>query len=170
MANKSYYELLKHPKWQAKRLRILERAGFKCELCVRDDITLHVHHTIYRKGRKPWEYDDSELLCFCEECHGHNEEHRVELRELIGFIDRKSFGLDFFQLLSYVRAMAASHKPKDGNNWLPAIPGDEVGLAHFFGLSVEDVQSAAGDEWRVEYSVLERMAAEKATAGEVADG
>jgi len=31
----SYYELLKHPKWQKKRLEILQRANFECVKCVK---------------------------------------------------------------------------------------------------------------------------------------
>jgi len=31
--NKTYYGLLKHPKWQKKRLEVMENAGFECEDC-----------------------------------------------------------------------------------------------------------------------------------------
>lgn len=54
----SYYDLFKHPKWQKKRLKILELAGFECERCGAKNKTLHVHHKYYEKGLKPWEYPD----------------------------------------------------------------------------------------------------------------
>lgn len=65
----SYYELLKHPQWQKKRLLVLERAAFCCENCGSGENTLHVHHTYYESGRKPWEYPDESLHALCEQCH-----------------------------------------------------------------------------------------------------
>lgn len=69
----SYYEQLKHPKWQKRRLEILNASNFKCKRCGAGDDTLHVHHRHYVKGRMVWEYDDSELIALCEFCH--QEEH-----------------------------------------------------------------------------------------------
>jgi hypothetical protein len=40
----SYYDLLKHPEWQKKRLKVLEAAEFECATCGSKDKTLHVHH------------------------------------------------------------------------------------------------------------------------------
>jgi hypothetical protein len=64
-----YAELLKHPKWQRKRLEVLEAADWKCTRCGETEVTLNVHHTEYRKGAKPWEYSLDELDCLCEHCH-----------------------------------------------------------------------------------------------------
>lgn len=75
----SYYELLKHPKWQKKRLKALERAEFTCERCGAQDKTLHVHHGYYGKGKKPWEYEDDTLHVLCGECHETEETKRDEL-------------------------------------------------------------------------------------------
>jgi 5-methylcytosine-specific restriction endonuclease McrA len=66
----AYADLLKDPRWQKKRLEIMERAGWKCELCGNRTLTLHVHHTRYDRRRKPWQYENRELLCICEVCHG----------------------------------------------------------------------------------------------------
>ncbi|HCY39778.1 MAG TPA: hypothetical protein DHV48_00200 [Prolixibacteraceae bacterium] len=30
---------------------------------------LHVHHTYYQRGKKPWEYPDSSLETYCQSCH-----------------------------------------------------------------------------------------------------
>lgn len=65
----TYAEKLKHPKWQKRRLEILEAHGFKCSTCQSGDKTLHVHHRRYRKGAEPWEYGDDDLDCLCEDCH-----------------------------------------------------------------------------------------------------
>lgn len=75
----SYSDLLKDPRWQRKRLEILESRGWVCENCGDSDKTLHVHHVRYVKGRMPWEYDGSELKVFCEKCHKerHDQAERV---------------------------------------------------------------------------------------------
>lgn len=72
----SYSDLLKDPRWQRKRLEVMEAAGFACELCRATDKTLNVHHAKYVRGRKPWEYDRSELHCLCEGCH--RSEHGIQ--------------------------------------------------------------------------------------------
>lgn len=59
----------KHPMWQKKRLEALNDAGFMCQRCCGDEEQLHVHHKVYVKGRKIWEYAISELSVLCESCH-----------------------------------------------------------------------------------------------------
>ncbi len=66
---KSYSELLRDPRWQRRRLEILNRANFACERCHDKTQTLHVHHKLNRKGAAPWDYSDSELQALCETCH-----------------------------------------------------------------------------------------------------
>jgi hypothetical protein len=65
----TYAEKLKDPRWQRKRLQILERENFTCEQCEDKTKTLHVHHYYYVKGRDPWDYPDFALAVLCEECH-----------------------------------------------------------------------------------------------------
>jgi hypothetical protein len=67
--NKTYSEKLKDPRWQKKRLQILERDEWLCRTCGRGDKTLHVHHSEYISGRDPWEYEDKYLIVLCEDCH-----------------------------------------------------------------------------------------------------
>jgi hypothetical protein len=47
----------------------MELAEFRCENCKSDEDTLNVHHLTYHKGSELWEYDDHELICYCESCH-----------------------------------------------------------------------------------------------------
>lgn len=73
MAKMTYAEQLKHPNWQRRRLEALKAARFECQNCGEKEITLHVHHRRYVKGRMVWEYSDEELRVLCERCHA--EEH-----------------------------------------------------------------------------------------------
>ena len=66
---KDYSDLYKHPEWQKKRLKILERDSWKCWKCWEDNETLAVHHCYYKRGAKPWEYPDGALITLCQSCH-----------------------------------------------------------------------------------------------------
>lgn len=70
-----YKEQIKNPLWQRRRLEILNRDNFTCQICGCKDKTLHVHHTAYIKGKMIWEYPDRMLITMCEDCH--KEEHRL---------------------------------------------------------------------------------------------
>jgi hypothetical protein len=72
---KSYSEKLKDPRWQKKRLEILERDNFACTICGDEKSTLHVHHTVYLSGHEPWEYNEWQLITLCEDCH--QSEHSI---------------------------------------------------------------------------------------------
>ena len=65
----NYSELLKDPRWQKKRLKIMERDNFQCQITFEKDKTLCVHHKKYIKGKKPWEYANKDLITITEELH-----------------------------------------------------------------------------------------------------
>ena len=69
MSKESYQKLLRDPRWQKKRLEIMNRDGFQCVDCGAEDKTLNVHHLYYGAGLAPWEYENSSLVTLCEECH-----------------------------------------------------------------------------------------------------
>jgi len=58
------------PRWQRKRLEILQRDDFKCQAeCGAAGKELHVHHFYYVSGRAPWEYPNDALITLCKDCH-----------------------------------------------------------------------------------------------------
>jgi hypothetical protein len=63
----TYGEKLKDPRWQKKRLEILQRDNWTCRYCGSDKHTLHVHHFKYFK--EPWDIENDKLITFCEDCH-----------------------------------------------------------------------------------------------------
>lgn len=68
--NNEFWDQYKDPRWQKKRLKIMERDEFMCTSCQDNGNTLNVHHKVaYRKNVKPWEYEDDELTTLCEICH-----------------------------------------------------------------------------------------------------
>lgn len=66
---KSYSDKLKDPRWQKKRLKILERDNWACRFCDDTEETLHVHHLSYEGKKYPWEVSDDSLITYCETCH-----------------------------------------------------------------------------------------------------
>lgn len=66
--NSNYEEELKDVRWLKKRIEILTKANFRCKWCG-STYDLQVHHKKYKKGRRPWEYSNEELVCICGNCH-----------------------------------------------------------------------------------------------------
>jgi hypothetical protein len=74
-----YAELLKDPRWQKKRLEIMERDKWTCQTCLGKESTLTVHHKSYKKDDDgkfldPWDYSGGDLITLCEFCHESEEE------------------------------------------------------------------------------------------------
>ena len=87
MQKMTYSEQLKHPNWQKKRLEMLTAADWCCTQCGTKEITLHVHHKQYAKGRMAWEYQSHELEVLCEECHEKAHVISDELKFLLLQVD-----------------------------------------------------------------------------------
>jgi hypothetical protein len=63
----AYSDQLKDPRWQRKRLEILQRDNFTCLLCEDTRTTLAIHHLDYNGN--PWDIPDSLLKTVCFHCH-----------------------------------------------------------------------------------------------------
>lgn len=72
----NYKQKLLDPRWQRKRLEILQRDDFKCRFCNNHENTLHVHHLSYQGN--PWETPNEHLLTLCEDCHADETHNRKE--------------------------------------------------------------------------------------------
>ena len=64
----TYSEKLRDPRWQRKRLEILQRDDWACLSCGDKEKSLQVHHIVYRK-LDPWAYPDELYQTLCEDCH-----------------------------------------------------------------------------------------------------
>jgi|688.fasta_scaffold2219293_1 hypothetical protein len=65
----TYAEKLKDPRWQKKRLEIMQRDEFTCQICKSKTKTLHIHHLDYEFGLEPWNYPNTYYKTLCEDCH-----------------------------------------------------------------------------------------------------
>ena len=105
--NQNYSELLKHPKWQKKRLMVMKLQDFSCEICGTEDKTLNVHHMYYDKNLKPWEYPDQSLHCLCENCHKEIQEIQNQIKKQIGKIEIS----DIEKVLGYLKGLESTWYP-----------------------------------------------------------
>lgn len=87
----TYKEKLLDPRWQKKRLEILERDKWHCQSCCSNTKTLHVHHLDYISGNDPWDYSNEYLITLCYDCHEEVGRERKIFEERI----IKSFRLNF---------------------------------------------------------------------------
>lgn len=83
----TYAEQLKDPRWQKKRLKIMERDNFACVACGNTKRELHVHHGVYIKGLLAWEYELKYLHTLCNLCHDTTELFMPLIYRLIGEIN-----------------------------------------------------------------------------------
>lgn len=103
----TYSEQLKHPKWQKKRLSILERDQWCCQLCSDTESNLQVHHKEYISGRKPWEYEDSNFQTLCKHCHSVVEYFKS--KNLIPIISSKNI-VETFEDIMTIASILKSNK------------------------------------------------------------
>lgn len=68
-ARRSYRKKLLDPRWQKKRLKVLERDDWACKSCGAKKRTLHVHHLGYAASGNPWDVEDVDLVTLCDQCH-----------------------------------------------------------------------------------------------------
>ncbi len=87
----NYSEKLKDPRWQKKRLEILNRDKFTCQYCKDTNSTLIVHHLHYYPDTEPWEYCNGQLITLCETCHNKERNRNVLEKCLIEHVEHLSF-------------------------------------------------------------------------------
>lgn len=159
-----YARKLQDPRWQKRRLEILEKAGWECENCGNASKTLHVHHKHYEWGRDPWEYPDENLECLCSECH-------EQVGMLQKALKREISGLSSAMLdrtLGYIRGLREHWDyclAEDDKKILVENHEQAMGLADCFGCDVDDVISLVGSGYYVTARELDensRLAKKKA--------
>jgi len=79
----AYLEKLRDPRWQKKRLEVLTRDDWCCQMCFDSKSTLHVHHMYYEAGHEPWDYPLTTFRTLCETCHTEEGESKRETEAIL---------------------------------------------------------------------------------------
>jgi len=128
--SEDYAEKLKNPRWQKKRLQILERDGWMCQRCLDTETTLHVHHRTYVSGREPWDVPDELLVTLCEGCHKEETERRKAYEKQLLEALRYHFFFDDIEELAVAFAdMKSDHRGSTISSALSHVISDESSLA-----------------------------------------
>lgn len=97
----TYAEKLKDPRWQKKRLEIMERDEFTCQNCGTKNDCLHIHHKTYEFGNDPWNYEDKNFITLCEVCHKQEELNKIYLNHTIKYLLKNGYtNIDILDLLT----------------------------------------------------------------------
>lgn len=135
----SYFDLLTHPEWQEKCLKIMSDARFECSRCGDKETTLMIYHSYYEKGLAPWEYPDESLHCLCEECYKKAQELKTLIKRQFGKIKLS----DNERLLGYMYALESISSSMAA---LDVISSEVArGIGDCWGLSAEEVLEALQD-------------------------
>ena len=146
-----YSEKLRDPRWQRKRLEVMEAAGFRCRWCEDETETLNVHHSYYEKGLEPWEYPNDSLHCLCESCHSARHELEARIARTMAVFDEPA-------LLGIMGFVLGLRMLEYGPEAIADVPqtGDEfAGLARAWCLKETDiVPYRDGDRYKISYKQL----------------
>lgn len=63
-----YSKKFKYPRWQRKRLEVIQRDHWKCRICGENETTLYVHYLEHTKP-DPWDEPIDNLITLCEDCY-----------------------------------------------------------------------------------------------------
>src|SRR5574343_594541 len=106
----SYLAKLRDPRWQKKRLDILQRDQWTCQLCDDKKTTLTVHHRYYLPRQEPWDYPDECLVTLCEYCHRAETEAWPEIIDTMSFALKSRF---WATSADYIACNLGSTKPNN---------------------------------------------------------
>ncbi len=102
MNQKAFFAKYKDPRWQKKRLEIMEKSYFACEMCYDKESTLNVHHKYYIAGNDPWDYKDEALTTLCENCHNREHQRKDDFEMFLKLMKERFSFTDFAHILSAI--------------------------------------------------------------------
>lgn len=75
---RAYSEKVRDPRWQRRRLEVLQRDGWMCRNCGATTKTLEVHHLMYWSRLEMWDVDSVFLETLCTDCHWDKTSKKTE--------------------------------------------------------------------------------------------
>ena len=129
----SYSEKLRDPRWQKKRLCVMQRDGFACRDCGDEKSTLQVRHCHYEKGG-PWATDERLLLTLCGDCHQKRGDLESDGKRALGFIFANSSNASDDESLRELIVSLVSNVDQQGR--VTIVSDEEIQRAVEFGRTL----------------------------------
>jgi len=148
----AFWEKYKDPRWQRRRLEIMQNVGFCCEGCGSTSKTLNVHHKLYRKGHEPWEYNDLELMCLCEECHEGWHWLKENFNVALQYIDLHAYR----EVVGYAIGVGLRSAHPETEVYFKTDEGKR-GAARALNVSDEEIQKACGQDGVISAGALQAL-------------
>ena len=107
-------EKLKDPRWQTRRLKILQRDEWACQLCSDMSAILVVHHRYCIEAGDPWDAPDEAFVTLCQRCNEREQTDREHAEQalIVALRRRGAFNADLLELAAQVeRVLEALRKP-----------------------------------------------------------
>lgn len=143
----TYSEKLQDPRWQKKRLNVLELDDYTCQLCGSTTKSLQVHHKYYIHGLNPWEYDVKTLTTLCADCHQLEGDMKKEYEPklLRAIYDAGFTAADIGELVKGFGDMELqdkSFKVAQAYNYALTTPDLQKQILEWFYKRVEDIKNS----------------------------
>lgn len=148
----SYQQKLLDPRWQKKRLEVMELNGFECQSCGSTTDTLHVHHRQYLKGREPWEYHWGQLECLCDKCHKDEHRNLEDLKISLSWCGHTEEVIGFVRGILFIEM---SKETPDG--WKIRSHEEAVGFGKALGVTADVIIDAIKDNGCIDASLLTKQ-------------
>jgi hypothetical protein len=123
----AYSDKLKSPKWQKKRLQILERDNWQCQYCKDTETQLQVHHLKY--NGEPWDAKNEDLITTCFDCHELISKVEVKFHVIIKMKATINNGVKFICKVTF----------KDGSNGIMFIYKEKDSTGFSLGFDEHEI-------------------------------
>lgn len=128
----TYQDQIKSPKWQKKRLSIMENYDFKCANCGSAESQLHVHHLVYKKNKKIWDYENSDLRCYCDKCHKLTHKLTDEILQASAALESCTTIACKYAIMGYIDSLTIYYPREDYKNVFEYMDGYKCGFSYYY--------------------------------------
>lgn len=143
-----YNKILRSPQWQKRRLEILSRDNFTCQICGHKDKELHVHHLAY-SAKNPCLEDGKNLITLCTDCHKAEHEAKRNILDTIYSLCNDGSTMLEIEALLYEYSLALHfNKTKEMFHSIIGDPTPEHGEQDYWGIDDPAWPIKRISEWR----------------------
>jgi 5-methylcytosine-specific restriction endonuclease McrA len=108
----TYYEKLQDPRWQKKRLEVMNRDEWMCVDCNQSNNTLTVHHCRY--NGEPWDVENEFLMTLCKDCHQSRQDDESDAKLMIAQLSSMMDANEFHEFVTRLATVVLAKRSEKG--------------------------------------------------------